>query len=72
MGFEDEFGADFLPGPVWVPDFPKAGSLEQAYLNAGKLPPPDETPGTMDRIGITYRGAFLEDLFESEDGLFTG
>jgi len=59
--------------------------LQDRYLAAGRLPPGDgsgclpgsgcgsgDEGGTMDALGITYRGAFLEDLFDPGDGLFTG
>jgi len=78
MGFDSKFGIDALRTPVWVPDFPINSDLEQRYLEAGKFPEgvrplgPDCVGGTMDELGITYRGDVLEDVFSPGEGLFTG
>ena len=57
-----------------------AGKLRDAgrLPNAGQFPEgvrplgPDCVGGTMDELGITYRGDILEDVFSPREGLFTG
>ncbi len=50
---------EFLTGPVWIPDLEADCDEEMGE-------------GTMDGLGITYRGDFLECLFDTDEELFAG
>jgi hypothetical protein len=76
MSFDNNFGFASLRdpvswrGPVMVPDFSSGKRLETGYLDAGRFPGPgrplgqDCAGGTADGLGITYRGAVLEEVFD--------
>jgi hypothetical protein len=70
MSFYSNFGLVSLRGPVMVPDFSSGKKPEGEYLDAGGFPGPvrplgpDCAGGTADGLGITYRGAILEDVFD--------
>jgi hypothetical protein len=70
FGFASLWGPVSLRGPVMVPDFSSGKKSETEYLDAGSFPGPlrplgpDCAGGTADGLGITYRGAILEDVFD--------